>query len=165
VRRESKPAAATYLEAIALDPELAGPCLQLGGFHAASGQFDQALALAQTATELAPDDPQVSDTLGWIFYRRGIHQRALALLKESAAKLPGNPQIQYHLGIVSAQLGDKEAARQALAFAVAAPAPVPGQDEAKKTLAALKERLEGTGTPPSRSGEEGPGESEGCVHP
>ena len=45
--------------------------------------------------------------------------------------------IQYHLGMVSAHLGDKEAARQALA-AAAAPTPFPGQDEARKALAALK---------------------------
>ena len=46
--------------------------------------------------------------------------------------------IQYHLGMVSAQLGDKEAARQALSAAAAAPTPFLGQDEAKKALAALK---------------------------
>ena len=85
-----------------------------------------------------PEDPQVSDTLGWILYQRGVHQRALALLKDSAAKLPGNPQIQYHLGMVSAQLGDTEAARQALSLAAAASTPFPGQDEAKTALAALK---------------------------
>jgi len=87
---------------------------------------------------LAPEDPRVSDTLGWIFYRRGVHQRALALLKDSAAKRPGNPQIQYHLGMVSAQLGDTEAAHRALSIAAAAPTPFPGQDEAKKALAALR---------------------------
>src|SRR5882762_6131072 len=87
---------------------------------------------------VGPGRPQVSDTLGWIFYRRGVHQRALALLKDSAAKLPSNPQVQYHLGMVSAQLGDKEAARQALSIAAASPAPFPGQDEARKALAALR---------------------------
>ena len=35
------------------------------------GDRDRALALAQTAKEQAPEDPQVSDTLGWNFYRRG----------------------------------------------------------------------------------------------
>ena len=102
------------------------------------GDKEKALTLAQTAKEQAPDDPRVSDTLGWIFYRRGVHQRALALLKDSAAKLPGNPQIQYHLGMVSAQTGDMEAARQALSIAAASPTPFPGQDEARKALAALK---------------------------
>ena len=35
----------------------------------------------------------ISDTLGWILYKRGIYQRA--------AKLPENPEIQYQLGMVS----------------------------------------------------------------
>ena len=70
--------------------------------------------------------------------RPGLHERAPALLKDSAAKLPCNTMIQYHLGMVSAQLGDKEAARQALAAAAASPTPFPGQDEAKKAFAALK---------------------------
>lgn len=102
------------------------------------GDRDRALALAHTAKEQAPEGPHVSDTLGGILYRRGLHQRALALLKDSPAKLPGNPEIQYHLGMVSAAAGDREAARQALAAAAAAPTPFPGQDEAKKALAALK---------------------------
>ena len=46
--------------------------------------------------------------------------------------------VQYHLGMVSAQLGDTEAARQALSLAAAASTPFPGQDEAKTALAALK---------------------------
>ncbi len=39
--------------------------------------------------------------------------------------------IQYHLGMVSAQLGDKDAARQALSIAAATTTPFPGQDEAR----------------------------------
>ncbi|MDP3912012.1 MAG: tetratricopeptide repeat protein [Gemmatimonadales bacterium] len=37
-----------------LDPRLAGPYLQLGGLHAASGQFDQALAKVRQALEGNP---------------------------------------------------------------------------------------------------------------
>ena len=46
--------------------------------------------------------------------------------------------IQYHLGMASAAGGDKEAARQALGIAAAAPTPFPGQDETRKALAALR---------------------------
>jgi hypothetical protein len=48
--------------------------------------------------EQAPEDPRISDTLGWLLYKRGVHQRALGLLKESAAKLPSNPQVQITSG-------------------------------------------------------------------
>jgi hypothetical protein len=51
-------------------------------------------------------------------------------------KARGLPQIHSHLGMLSAQLGDKEAARQALCIAAAAAAPFPGQDEARKALTA-----------------------------
>ncbi|MEK7838965.1 MAG: hypothetical protein AAB328_13400 [candidate division NC10 bacterium] len=45
--------------------------------------------------------------------------------------------IQCHLGMVSAQVGDREAARQALGIAAATPTSFPGQDEARKALAAI----------------------------
>ena len=31
---------------------------------------DAALPLAETAKEALPDDPSVSDTLGWIYYKK-----------------------------------------------------------------------------------------------
>ena len=127
----------SYEKVLALNPRFAPAANNLAWILSEhGGDKDRALALAQTAKELAPENPQVSDTLGWILYRRGVHQRALALLKDSAARLPCNTMVQYHLAMVSAQLGDKEAARQALSIAAAASAPFPGQDEARKALAA-----------------------------
>jgi len=126
-----------YEKVLALNPRFAPAANNLAWILSEHGSDkDNALTLAQTAKEQAPEDPHVTDTLGWIFYRRGVHQRALALLKDSAAKLPCNTMVQYHLGMVSAQLGDKEAARQALSIVAAATTPFPGQDEAKKALAA-----------------------------
>jgi len=96
-----------YEKVLALNPRFAPAANNLAWILSEhGGDKDKALALAQTAKELAPEDAQVSDTLGWIFYRRGLHQRALALLKDSAAKLPGNPEVQYHLGMASAAAGD-----------------------------------------------------------
>ena len=139
-RRGDHPKAREHYEKVlALNPRFAPAANNLAGVLSKhGGDKDKALTLAQTAKELAPEDPGVSDTLGWILHRRGLHQRALALLKDSAARLPCNTMIQYHLGMVSAQLDDKEAARQALSIAAAAPTPFPDRDEARKALAALR---------------------------
>ena len=94
--------------------------------------------LAHTAKGLSPDDPRISDTIGWILYRRGAHQRALTLLTESAGKLPGNAQVQYHLGMVYAKLGNKENARNALGLTVNSGQSFHGMDEARKVLADLQ---------------------------
>ncbi|HEX5529442.1 MAG TPA: tetratricopeptide repeat protein, partial [Methylomirabilota bacterium] len=129
----------SYEKALAINPRLVPAANNLAWIYSEhDGDKDKALQLAQTAKELAPDDPRVSDTLGWILYKRGVYQSALALLRESAAKLGDNPQVQYHLGMVYAQLGDQANARKALNAAIGSPANFPGKDEARKTLADLK---------------------------
>ena len=107
---------------------------------AGSDRVDAATGAAKRATakEAAPDEPQISDTLGWILYNRGVYQRALALLKESAAKLPESPEVQYHLGMASLKAGDKDTAKKSLAAAAASPTNFTGKDEAKRTLAQLR---------------------------
>ena len=79
----------------------------------------------------------MSDTLGWLLYKRAIYQQALNLLKESAAKLPDNAQTQYHLGMTYYKLGDKPAARQALSRALQLNTSFDGSDEARRVLAEL----------------------------
>ena len=106
--------------------------------HGGEQAKDKALGLAQMAKQVAPDDPFVSCTLGWILYKRGVYQRALALLREGAVRLPDHPELQYHLGMAAVRTGDKDLARKALAFAAGSAAVFKGQDEARKTLAELR---------------------------
>ncbi len=128
-----------YQKALALNPRFAPAANNLAILYSEhGGDKEKALQLAQTAKEAAPDDPHISDTLGWLFYQRGVYQRALSLLQESATKLPDNPTVQYHLGMAAYKAGDKEQARKALTLAVAFRDPFPGKDEAKKLLAELK---------------------------
>ena len=128
-----------YEKVLAIDPRAAAAANNLAWIYSEhGGDKDKALQLAQMAKEVAPDDPRVSDTLGWILYKRGIYQNALSLLKDSAAKLPDNPQVQYHLGMAYAQLGDQVNARKALNAAIGSTADFQGKDEARKTLASLK---------------------------
>ena len=107
-----------YATALGVNPRFAPAANNLAWLYSEhGGDKEKALQLAQTAKEAAPDDPRVSDTLGWILYKRGVYQRAVALFEESAAKIPGDPAIQYHLGMAYAKVGNKDGARKALTAA------------------------------------------------
>jgi len=100
--------------------------------------LDGALKYATLAQQVAPNDPHVADTLGWILFRRRSFDDAAKLLRGSAERLPNSPSVHYHLGMVAQQLGDTAAARQALTKAVSSPTNFIGKDEARKALAQLK---------------------------
>jgi tetratricopeptide (TPR) repeat protein len=128
-----------YEKVLAINPRFAPAANNLAWLHSEhGGERGKALALAQTAKDVAPDDPRISDTLGWILYRSGVYQRALSLLQESAAKLPDNPQVQYHLGMAYAQAGNRVSARKALTAAVDSPVNFQGKEEARKVLLGLQ---------------------------
>jgi Flp pilus assembly protein TadD len=100
--------------------------------------LDGALMYARLAQQLAPGDPHVDDTLGWILFQRRSFEEAAKLLRSSAERLPDSPTVLYHLGMLSQQLGDVASARQALTKAVSSPANFSGKDDARRALAQLK---------------------------
>jgi predicted Zn-dependent protease len=102
------------------------------------GDKEKALQLAQLAKELMPNEPRVTDTLGWVLYKRGVYDRAVRLLSDSASKVPNDPLLQYHLGMATYKAGDREGARRALQVAVNAKEDFPGKDEARRILVELK---------------------------
>lgn len=72
-------------------------------------QLDEASNLIQRAYKLNPNDPAITDSLGWVYYRLGDLAKAKTYL-ETAFDLSGDHEIAAHLGEVLWQLGDKEAA-------------------------------------------------------
>jgi Tfp pilus assembly protein PilF len=82
---------------------------------------DDALKYAQKAKELAPQSPQIQDTLGWVYYRKGLYAMAAKELEAVHAKEP-TPLVKYHLGLVYMRLGrSNEGGRLVAAALVADP--------------------------------------------
>lgn len=70
-----------------------------------------ALQTAQAAHKVAPQNPLVIDTLGWVLFQQGQTEQALPLLRDARLRAPGNPEIRYHLAKVLFATGRKAEAR------------------------------------------------------
>lgn len=68
---------------------------------------DEGLAIAQQAVGLAPGDPTVMDTLGWVYYRRGMYSAAASSLRAAMSKQP-SAATQYHLAMSYLKAGNQE---------------------------------------------------------
>src|SRR5262249_11061097 len=101
------------------------------------GRPDTAYDLAKKAREIAPNEPHMADTLGWILYKRGEYTGAVRPLQEAATALADNPEIQFHVGMAEYMLGDETPARVALEKAASAKTEFAGKEEAPRRLAVL----------------------------
>lgn len=75
--------------------------------------LQEALAMAEKADHLKPDNGYIIDTLAWIHFHLGDAPQALSLLKRAAALSGQDPVVLDHLGDVLAQLGRGQEARDA----------------------------------------------------
>jgi tetratricopeptide (TPR) repeat protein len=72
-------------------------------------RLKEARELIVTALEFAPDDPMITDSLGWVEYRMGNKVAALAIL-ERAYEIKNDAEIGAHLGELYWVLGRKDEA-------------------------------------------------------
>jgi tetratricopeptide (TPR) repeat protein len=113
-----------YEDAIRLDPRMNEAKNNLAYLFAETGQnLDRALDLAQEAKTQLPDNASVSDTLGWVMHKRGMHSAAISYLKEAEAGTDPNDAsigiIRYHLALAYEANGETDNAKDALDRALA----------------------------------------------
>ena len=78
-----------------------------------TSRHTEAYRLIQRALELAPDEPAILDSMGWVYFRLGRPEVALDYL-ERALEGEDNPEIAAHLGEVLWHLDELERAREVL---------------------------------------------------
>jgi Flp pilus assembly protein TadD len=100
-------------------------------------RLDEARALIEKALAMAPEDPFIMDSMGWVEYRLGNLDAAEAHLRR-AYGLRRDPEIAVHLGEVLWQRG-KQADAQTLWRE--ARAKDPQNDTLRSTLARLRQSL------------------------
>jgi Flp pilus assembly protein TadD len=114
-------------QVIALDPGHAHAHNALGYSLADRNQrLSEALALITRALEIAPKDPFILDSMGWVKFRMGQFKEAVDYLQRAYAIRP-EAEISAHLGEALWKLGRQSEARTIWAQGVS-------QDASNKTL-------------------------------
>jgi tetratricopeptide (TPR) repeat protein len=132
-RDEAKP---LYEEILKSDPNNLIALNNLAYIKAEKGEdLDTALTLAQRARQSAPKDPNVADTLGWIYIKKNLSDDAIRIYREVVSTAPENAAFHYHLAMALYQKGDKQGAKQALDEALKRGPKQPEQQGIKELMA------------------------------
>lgn len=100
-------------------------------------RLPEAYSLIDKALKMAPGDPYIMDSMGWVQYRMGRLDEAEAMLRQAYA-VRKDAEIAVHLGEVLFVKGDQAGARQLWQEAQRKD---PQNDVLKSTLARLKQSL------------------------
>jgi tetratricopeptide (TPR) repeat protein len=74
-------------------------------------RLQEAYTLIEQALKIAPEDPFIMDSMGWVLYRMSQHDAALTFLKR-AFELRPDAEIAAHLGEVLWAAGQRDEARK-----------------------------------------------------
>lgn len=97
-----------------------------------------AVEMAERAHRLAPDNPAIQDTYGWLLVQNGRLESGLIALEQAAKKAPDIYDIRYHLAVALAKVGEKSRAKQELKSILEPGKPFPERDKAEALLKELQ---------------------------
>jgi len=84
---------------IELDPEHASALNYLGYTYAELGEnLDEAERLIKKALIYRPEDGFITDSLGWVYFKKGLIDQAVAMLEKAVDLEPNDSVILEHLG-------------------------------------------------------------------
>ncbi len=82
-----------------INPDHVDSLNYIGYTYAEQGiNLDEALTLIQKAMRLKPGRGYIIDSLGWVYYQKGMYDEAIHYLEKSAQLTPDDPTINEHLG-------------------------------------------------------------------
>ena len=149
-RQNYDAAADNYRKALVQDQNATFAANNLAWLYAVygKGNLDEAVRLAQQVVQANPDVPSFADTLGWVYYKKGLYAAAAEQLRKAIAVDEANarrnnsmpsPGFRFHLGMALKAKGDRAAARRELeeALRMNEKASFADADEARKALATL----------------------------
>ncbi|MBW1724711.1 MAG: tetratricopeptide repeat protein, partial [Deltaproteobacteria bacterium] len=96
---------------IRLDPKDANALNYLGYTYADLGEkLDEAERLIKAALEEKPDDGYITDSLGWVYFKKGLFEKAVKYLEKAVNLVPDDPIILEHMGDAYLEISHKEKA-------------------------------------------------------
>ena len=99
-----------------------------------TNRYDEAYDLIRQALDLAPENPAILDSMGWVLYRMGRPEEALPYLEQAMESFP-DQEIAAHLGELLWVLGQQERARDTWRWGLE-------EDPDSELIPATVERLE-----------------------
>jgi tetratricopeptide (TPR) repeat protein len=101
------------------------------------GDLDVALELANAAARQAPHRPEINDTLGWVYYKKGRLALAIAAFQRAIDQDELNPTYAYHLGLAYLKTGDRATAKRLFEHALILNPDFDGSSDARTLLASI----------------------------
>ncbi len=125
----------SYVKALEINPSHVQALNNLAFLYADQNrEMNRALEYARKAREVAGEVPAVMDTLGWVYYRKQLHDAAIQEFASCIKKQPENPMFHYHMGLALQAKGDTQAARVSLQKALDIGREFPGKKDAQDKL-------------------------------
>ncbi len=109
-KRDNPAAIKVYEDTLAIDKDNLLALNNLAWLYSQAGD-KRAVDLGKRAYDLAPKNPAITDTYGWILVQSGNLSKGGRILKEAVDMAPQHQEIGYHLGFALAKQGKDDEAR------------------------------------------------------